>query len=135
MDRFERDTAQDGFMQRAVDGHLIRFRVSILPITSAEFERRFESVVIRTIDDRNVITDLKKLGFQTQAEADFYRAINKSKGIVLVTGPTGSGKSTTLMAALHHVIDPSINVLTCEDPVEYSIKGGASIEDRAQIHL
>ncbi|MDO9577098.1 MAG: GspE/PulE family protein [Candidatus Cloacimonadales bacterium] len=128
VDRFERDTAQDGFMQRAVDGHLIRFRVSILPITSAEFERRFESVVIRTIDDRNVITDLRKLGFQTQAETDFYKAINKSKGIVLVTGPTGSGKSTTLMAALYHVIDPSINVLTCEDPVEYSIKGARQLK-------
>ncbi|MFC1898061.1 GspE/PulE family protein [Candidatus Cloacimonadota bacterium] len=128
IDRFERDTAQDGFMQRAIDGHLIRFRVSIIPITSSEYERRFESVVIRTIDDRNVITDLKKLGFQTQAESDFYKAINKSKGIVLVTGPTGSGKSTTLMAALHHVIDPSINVLTCEDPVEYSIKGARQLK-------
>jgi type IV pilus assembly protein PilB len=128
IDRFERDTSQDGFMQRIIDGHLIRFRISIIPITSSEIERRFESVVIRTIDDRNVITDLKKLGFQKQAESDFYKAINKSKGIVLVTGPTGSGKSTTLMAALHHVIDPTINVLTVEDPVEYSIKGARQLK-------
>ncbi len=128
VDRFERDTAQDGFAQRLIDGHLIRFRISIVPIVSSEYERRFESVVIRVVDDRNVITDLRKLGFQEQAEADFVKAISKSKGIILLTGPTGSGKSTTLMAALHFVIDPSINVLTCEDPVEYVIKGARQIK-------
>ncbi len=128
VDRFERDTAQDGFMQRVIDDHLIRFRVSIIPITSSEYERRFESVVIRTIDDRNVITDLRKLGFQTKAESDFLKSISKSKGIILVTGPTGSGKSTTLMAALYHIIDPSINVLTCEDPVEYHIVGARQLK-------
>jgi type IV pilus assembly protein PilB len=128
VDRFERDNAQDGFAQRLIDGHLIRFRISIVPITSSEFERRFESIVIRTIDDRNVITDLRKLGFQTQAESDFLKSIGKSKGIVLVTGPTGSGKSTTLMAALYNVIDPSINVLTVEDPVEYAIRGARQLK-------
>ena len=128
VDRFERDTAQDGFAQRTVDGHLIRFRVSILPITSAEYERRYESIVIRVIDDRNVLTDLKALGFQEKAEKDFFKALSHSKGMVLVTGPTGSGKSTTLMAALHHVTDPSKNVLTCEDPVEYVIKGARQIK-------
>jgi len=128
VDRFERDTAQDGFMQRVIDDHLIRFRVSIIPITSSEYERRFESVVIRTIDDRNVITDLRKLGFQTKAEKDFLKSISKSKGIILVTGPTGSGKSTTLMAALYHIIDPAINVLTVEDPVEYHIKGARQLK-------
>ncbi|MCF7859007.1 MAG: Flp pilus assembly complex ATPase component TadA [Candidatus Cloacimonetes bacterium] len=128
VDRFERDTAQDGFMQRVVDDHLIRFRVSIIPITSSEYERRFESIVIRTIDDRNVITDLRKLGFQSKAESDFIKAISKSKGIILVTGPTGSGKSTTLMAALYHIIRPEVNVLTCEDPVEYHIKGARQLK-------
>ncbi|MCD4817943.1 MAG: Flp pilus assembly complex ATPase component TadA [Candidatus Cloacimonetes bacterium] len=128
VDRFERDTAQDGFAQRYIDGRIIRFRVSIMPITSSEFERRFESVVIRVIDDRNVITDFRKLGFQEKAEKDFFNSINKSKGIVLVTGPTGSGKSTTLMAALYHVIDPSVNVLTCEDPVEYAIEGARQLK-------
>lgn len=128
VDRFERDTAQDGFMQRIVDDHLIRFRVSIIPITSSEYERRFESIVIRTIDDRNVITDLRKLGFQSKAEGDFLRAISKSKGIILVTGPTGSGKSTTLMAALYHIIRPEVNVLTVEDPVEYHIKGARQLK-------
>ncbi|MFO7896249.1 MAG: GspE/PulE family protein [Candidatus Cloacimonadales bacterium] len=128
VDRFERATAQDGFAQRVIDNHLIRFRISILPITSSEFTRNFESIVIRTIDDRNVITNLKKLGFQEKAEEDFFRSINKSKGIVMVTGPTGSGKSTTLMAALYNVIDPSKCVLTVEDPVEYSIKGARQLK-------
>jgi len=128
VDRFERDTAQDGFAQRLIDGHLIRFRISIIPIVSSEYERRFESVVIRVVDDRNVITDLRKLGFQKQAEADFVKAVSKSRGIILLTGPTGSGKSTTLMAALHFVIDPSKNVLTCEDPVEYVIRGARQIK-------
>ncbi len=128
VDRFERDTAQDGFAQRMIDDRLIRYRVSIIPITSTEYERRFESIVIRVIDDSNVITDFKKLGFQEKAEKDFEASINKSKGIVLITGPTGSGKSTTLMAALYHVIKPSINVLTCEDPVEYAIRGARQIK-------
>lgn len=128
VDRFERDTAQDGFAQRLIDEHLIRFRISILPIVSAEYERRFESIVIRVIDDRKVIADFRKLGFQTQAEQEFIKAINTSKGIVVVTGPTGSGKSTTLMAALHHIIDPTLNVLTCEDPVEYVIKGARQLK-------
>lgn len=127
-DRFERDTAQDGFAQRIVDGHLIRFRVSIIPVVSAEFERRYESVVIRVIDDRKVIADLKKLGFQEKAEHDFLKAISVSQGMVLVTGPTGSGKSTTLMAALFHTMDPTKNVLTCEDPVEYVINGARQIK-------
>jgi type IV pilus assembly protein PilB len=123
VDRFERDTAQDGFFQRNVDNYLIRYRVSVLPIISEEYERRFESIVVRVIDDRNVITDLKELGFLPQAEKDFLKAISKSKGIVVLTGPTGSGKSTTLMASLHYVVDQSRNVLTIEDPVEYAIKG------------
>lgn len=128
VDRFERDTAQDGFAQRMIDDHLIRFRISILPVVSAEYERRFESIVIRVIDDRKVIADFRKLGFQEQAEAEFLKSINTSKGIVIVTGPTGSGKSTTLMAALHQIINPTLNVLTCEDPVEYVIKGARQLK-------
>jgi type IV pilus assembly protein PilB len=128
VDRFERDTAQDGFAQRLIDGHLIRFRISILPIVSSEYERRFESIVIRVIDDRKVVTDFRKLGFQTQAEQEFVKSINTSKGIIIVTGPTGSGKSTTLMAALYHVINPTVNVLTCEDPVEYVIGGARQLK-------
>jgi type IV pilus assembly protein PilB len=128
VDRFERDTAQDGYAQRMIDDHVIRYRVSILPLVAEEYERRFESITIRVVDDRKVITDFKKLGFQSQAERELVKAINTNKGIVILTGPTGSGKSTTLMAALHHLMDPSINVLTCEDPVEYVIRGARQLK-------
>lgn len=128
VDRFERDSSQDGFMQRKVDGHNLRYRVSIMPIVGQEFERKFESVVIRILDDRKVITDLAKLGLQKQAHIDFVKAIKKPSGIVIITGPTGSGKSTTLVAALYSVIDPSVNVLTVEEPVEYLINGARQLK-------
>jgi len=128
VDRFERDSSQDGFIQRIVDNHQIRYRVSILPIVGQEFARKFESVVIRVLDDRKVITDLNKLGLQKQALEDFTKAITKPSGIVIITGPTGSGKSTTLVAALSHIIDPSINVLTVEEPVEYLIHGARQLK-------
>ncbi|MGM0739331.1 MAG: GspE/PulE family protein, partial [Bacteroidota bacterium] len=123
VDRFERASAQDGFIQRKVDGTNIRYRVSILPIVGEEFDRKLESIVIRVLDDRKVITDLNKLGLQKQAFNDFNKAIRKPSGIVIITGPTGSGKSTTLVAALYTVVDPSVNVLTVEEPVEYLIRG------------
>lgn len=123
VDRFERASAQDGFIQRKVDGTNIRYRVSILPIVGEEFDRKLESIVIRVLDDRKVITDLNKLGLQKQAFDDFNKAIRKPSGIVIITGPTGSGKSTTLVAALYSVVDPSVNVLTVEEPVEYLIRG------------
>lgn len=128
IDRFDRSTAQDGFIQRKIDGFYIRFRVSALPIVGVEFERRFESVVIRVLDDRKVITDLEKIGLQTQAHNDFIKAIEQPQGMVILTGPTGSGKSTTLVAALSHVTDPSKNVLTVEEPVEYLIAGARQVK-------
>ena len=128
VDRFERDIAQDGFIQKKVDGYLIRYRVSIIPIVGSEFERRLESIVIRILDDRKVITDLNKLGLQQQARTDFYKAITKPSGIVIITGPTGSGKSTTLVAALYAVISPQKCVLTVEDPVEYLIQGARQLK-------
>lgn len=128
VDRFEREMSQDGFIQRMIDGHNIRFRVSIMPIVGTEFRHKFESIVIRVLDDRKVITDLTKLGLQGPAKDFFYKAISKPQGIVILTGPTGSGKSTTLIAALHQVIDPTINVLTVEEPVEYIIKGARQLK-------
>lgn len=128
VDRFERDSSQDGFIQRAVDNYNIRYRVSIMPMVGAQFERKFESVVIRILDDREVITDLNVLGLQERAKADFVKAIEKPSGIVIITGPTGSGKSTTLVAALYYVIDPTKNVLTIEEPVEYLIKGARQLK-------
>lgn len=128
VDRFERDSSQDGFIQRKIDNVNIRFRVSIMPIVGSEFNRKFESVVIRILDDRKVITDLNELGLQNQALELFRRAINKPSGIVIITGPTGSGKSTSLIAALHHVINPTKNVLTVEDPTEYLIRGARQLK-------
>lgn len=128
VDRFEREMSQDGFIQRIVDGHQLRFRVSIMPIVTTEFKHKFESVVIRVLDDRKVITDLNKLGLQGPAKNFFYKAIGKPQGIVILTGPTGSGKSTTLIAALYQVIDPTVNVLTIEEPVEYIIKGARQLK-------
>ncbi|MBI3195046.1 MAG: type II/IV secretion system protein [Ignavibacteriae bacterium] len=128
VDRFEREMSQDGFIQRVIDGHQMRFRVSIMPIVTTEFKHKFESVVIRVLDDRKVITDLNKLGLQGPAKEFFYKAINKPQGIIILTGPTGSGKSTTLIAALYQVIDPTVNVLTIEEPVEYIIKGARQLK-------
>jgi type IV pilus assembly protein PilB len=128
VDRFEREQAQDGFIQRVIDDHMIRFRVSIMPIVGVEFKHKFESIVIRVLDDRKVITDLEKLGLQGPARDFFYKAIAKPQGIVILTGPTGSGKSTTLVAALHQVMDPTVNVLTVEEPVEYVIRGARQLK-------
>lgn len=128
VDRFERDASQDGFIQRQIDGVGIRYRVSIMPIVGKQFDRKFESVVIRVLDDRNVIRDLDKLGLQKNAKENFIKSIEKPSGIVIITGPTGSGKSTTLVAALYFVIDPTKNVLTVEEPVEYIIEGARQLK-------
>jgi len=128
VDRFEREMSQDGFIQRLIDDTMIRFRVSIMPIVGVEFRHKYESIVIRVLDDRKVITDLEKLGLIGPARDGFYKAISKPQGIVILTGPTGCGKSTTLVAALHQVIDPTVNVLTVEDPVEYIIRGARQLK-------
>jgi type IV pilus assembly protein PilB len=128
VDRFERDSAQDGFIQRWIDDALIRFRVSVLPIANAVQEMRSESIVIRVLDDRKVITDLRTLGLLDTALERFEMAIRQPHGMVILTGPTGSGKSTTLVAAMHQVVTPEVNVLTVEDPVEYIIPGVRQIK-------
>ena len=128
VDRFDRDSTQDGYIQRRIDGTNIRFRVSIMPMVGEEYNRKLESIVIRVLDDRKVITDLNKLGLQEKAHKDFTKAINQPSGIVIITGPTGSGKSTTLVAALHSVMSPEFNILTIEEPVEYLIKGARQLK-------
>ena len=128
IDRFEREKAQDGFIQRKVNGYNIRYRVSVLPIVGKEYQQKLESIVIRILDDRKVITDLDKLGFQGSAKEFFIKAISKPQGMIIVTGPTGSGKSTTLIAALSYIMNSEINVLTVEDPVEYIIGGARQIK-------
>ncbi len=128
MDRFERERAQDGFMQREIDNHIIRFRVSVLPVVGTELKNKFESIVIRILDDRKVIRDLGKLGLTGYANQAFVKAISQPQGMIILTGPTGSGKSTTLVAALYQVINPTKNVLTVEDPVEYVIEGARQLK-------
>jgi type IV pilus assembly protein PilB len=128
VDRFKIDEAQDGFIQREVDNYTIRYRVSILPIVAKQAEKHFESIVIRILDDRNVIDNIDDLGFLPQARADFEKAVAKPQGLIIITGPTGSGKSTTLLAALYHVITSEKNALTVEQPVEYIVKGARQIK-------
>lgn len=128
VDRFVRDMSQDGFIQRRIDEHQLRFRVSIMPIVGQEYDRKLESIVIRILDDRKVITDLNQLGLQKQAKGDFVKSIHLPQGMIIITGPTGSGKSTTLVAALYTVINPQVNVLTVEEPVEYLIKGARQLK-------
>ncbi len=128
VDRFEREAAQDGFVQRAIDGNPIRFRVSILPMAGKDFKHKYETIVLRVLDDRKVITDLDKLGLVGPAKDFFNKAISQPQGMVILTGPTGCGKSTTIVAALSHVIDPTVNVLTVEEPVEYIIKGARQLK-------
>jgi type IV pilus assembly protein PilB len=128
LDRFERERAQDGFIQRPIDNVIIRYRVSVLPMVGTELKNKFESVVIRILDDRKVIKDLDKLGLVDYTKEAFTKALSQPQGMIILTGPTGSGKSTTLVAALFQVIDPTKNILTVEDPVEYVIEGARQLK-------
>jgi len=128
IDRFEREAAQDGYIQRMVDDTLIRYRVSILPLASANRDIKSESIVIRVLDDRNVLTGLGDIGIDKVSLERFEQAIQQPHGMVIMTGPTGSGKSTSLLAALTQVRSPSVNILTIEDPVEYMIEGVRQIK-------
>lgn len=128
LDRFERNAAQDGFAQLLIDKDTIRFRVSVIPLVGKELRSKFESIVIRILQEPSIGRKLEDLGFDEYSEQVFRKAIQKPYGIVIVTGPTGSGKSTTLVGALRTVIDPSLNVITVEDPVEYYIEGARQVK-------
>lgn len=128
LDRFERNTAQDGFAQMVVDGKTIRFRLSVIPVIGRELRSKHESIVIRILQEPNFSIRIEDLGFSSYAEKCLREAIGKPHGIIILTGPTGSGKSTTLVAALRAIMDPSLNVLTVEDPVEYLIEGARQIK-------
>lgn len=127
-DRFERNMAQDGFVQKTIDNKIVRFRVSIIPIIGKELKAKLESIVIRVLRDPEASITVENIGFQPEALRRFKLAIEKPFGIVVLTGPTGSGKSTTLLAALRAVMDPSLNILTVEDPVEYFIDGARQVK-------
>ncbi len=128
LDRFERNLAQDGFAQLIIDKKTIRFRLSVIPVIGQELKNKFESIVIRVLRELAVGKKIEELGFDPYSEDCMKRAIKKPYGIVIVTGPTGSGKSTTLVAALRTIMDPSLNIITVEDPVEYFIEGARQVK-------
>jgi type IV pilus assembly protein PilB len=117
LDIAERRVPQDGRIKIKVLNRTIDLRVSSLPTIFGE------KIVMRVLDKGNLNIDLEKLGFEPRAMKDFVSAIASPYGMVLVTGPTGSGKTTTLYSALSRVNTPDVNVLTAEDPVEYNLDG------------
>ena len=128
LDRFERSTAQDGFAQFTIDRKTIRFRVSVIPTIGRELKSKYESIVIRVLQEPLFSTRLEDIGFDPYSHVAFKRAITRPYGMIVVTGPTGSGKSTTLFSALRVIIDPSVNVITVEDPVEFLIEGARQVK-------
>ncbi|HUN66128.1 MAG TPA: GspE/PulE family protein [Bacteroidota bacterium] len=122
LDRFEKLLSQDGFAQRTIDNKIVRFRFSTMPIYSGDLRSKLESVVIRILRDARSNT-IESLGMPPESSGPFLKAIRKTQGIVIFTGPTGSGKSTSQFAAIQTIMDPGINILTIEDPVEYVIEG------------
>lgn len=123
VDRFEKFLSQDGFAQRTIDNQVIRFRFSTMPIYGGDLKSKLESIVIRILRGSEVITGFDSLGMDKNTASLFHKAIRKPQGIVILTGPTGSGKSTTQLVAIKTIMDPSINIITIEDPVEYLIEG------------
>jgi type IV pilus assembly protein PilB len=115
LDISERRLPQDGRIQAALEGRKIDLRVSIFPTI------RGEKTVIRVLDTKNLSLNLEELGFAEEVLAKFRQQIEAPNGIILVTGPTGSGKSTTLYAALNEIASMEINVCTVEDPIEYHL--------------
>jgi type IV pilus assembly protein PilB len=129
LDIAERRLPQDGRIKIKVLGKEIDLRVSILPIQFGE------KIVMRILDSTNLSLDIEKLGFEDVALPKFLKAIAEPYGMVLVTGPTGSGKSTTLYSAMHHINDPEVNISTIEDPVEYNLPGINQVNAKASIGL
>jgi len=117
MDIAERRRPQDGKFQIRVEKRSIDFRVSVLPTVHGE------KVVMRILDGGNLALSLDTLGFEQKALDDFREAIKSSYGMILVTGPTGSGKSTTLYSAVKELLNDELNFVTVEDPVEYQLFG------------
>jgi type IV pilus assembly protein PilB len=113
----ERRLPQDGRIRLRSRGREADVRVSILPTSFGE------KCVMRILDQEAVRLDLADLGFEAPALALFQRALRQPYGMILITGPTGSGKTTTLYAGIHGINSPGINIATAEDPVEYHLKG------------
>ncbi|CAN5443127.1 type IV-A pilus assembly ATPase PilB [soil metagenome] len=125
----ERRLPQDGRIKLRVGRRVIDFRVSTLPTLFGE------KIVLRILDKSNLTLDLEKFGMEPRAEEHFMRAISNPYGMVLVTGPTGSGKTTTLYSALSRISSPELNVLTAEDPIEYNLHGINQVQVRSEIGM
>ncbi len=129
MDIMEKRAAQDGRIKIKVQNKVIDLRVSVLPTIYGE------NVVMRILDQGNLMLDLTKLGFE-QKELDLYLdTITLPYGMILHTGPTGSGKTTTLYSALAKVTDVKKNIITLEDPVEYQLPGIVQVQMNSEIGL
>jgi type IV pilus assembly protein PilB len=130
LDIAERRLTQDGRIKLKMGiGGELDIRVSILPTLFGE------KVVMRLLDKSNLQLDMSRLGFDPQNLNDFQEAIHKPYGMILITGPTGSGKSTTLYSALSELNKPDVNISTAEDPVEYNLVGINQVQVRDQIGL
>jgi type IV pilus assembly protein PilB len=127
LDIAERRMPQDGRIELSVGGHPVDLRVSVLPTLFGE------SVVMRVLDRGVVSLDLEKVGLDEQMLRKFREVIVRPNGIVLVTGPTGSGKTTTLYSALSELNDVEDKLITTEDPVEYDIDGIVQVPIDAEI--
>ena len=125
----ERRVPQDGRIKLRVGKRVIDFRVSTLPTLFGE------KIVLRILDKGNLTLDLEKFGMEEKAERDFMRAIMNPYGMVLVTGPTGSGKTTTLYSALSRINTHEVNIMTAEDPVEYNLHGINQVQVRTEIGM
>jgi len=117
MDISERRKPQDGRIKIKLDNRTIDMRVNSIPAIFGE------KIVIRVLDESNLVLDLAKLGFESQELEELNQAIKSPYGMILVTGPTGSGKTTTLYSALDSLNSKEVNIMTAEDPVEYYLKG------------
>jgi type IV pilus assembly protein PilB len=125
----ERRVPQDGRLKLKMGTRVIDFRVSVLPVLFGE------KIVLRILDKGNLTLDLTKFGFEVKAEKDLMKAILNPYGMVLVTGPTGSGKTTTLYSALSRINTVEVNIMTAEDPVEYNLMGINQVQVRTEIGL
>jgi general secretion pathway protein E len=125
----ERRLPQDGRIKITIAGRQIDVRVSIVPTVFGE------RAVMRILDKGTAMLGLEELGFQPDTLARYRKVISVPHGIILATGPTGSGKSTSLYASLQEIWSPTTNILTIEDPVEYQVAGISQIQVRANIGL
>ncbi|MBI3621922.1 MAG: type II secretion system ATPase GspE [Nitrospirae bacterium] len=129
LDIAERRTPQDGRIGIRIGDREVDIRVSIIPVANGE------RAVLRLLDKEHLLLDLNLLGLPPAQRARFDQLIRLPHGILLVTGPTGSGKTTTLYAALSQINSPDKNILTIEDPIEYQLKGIGQMQINPKINL